>query len=190
MDFTTLFQLEQLFILKMVLATICGGSVGFERQVRNKTFGMRTAILICMGSMLFVHLGSQMSGVTVDNSRVLGQVVTGVGFLGAGAVISQNGFVYGFTSAAFVWLLAAIGCSIGLGEFGTAVVITYFSLAVLTLARHIESRFVLLQRESRKKLKRERKAEQKARLRNLRERKLQFEDSPKLGPDHIDKTAS
>ncbi len=102
------------FWIKIFVSVICGGIIGLERQIRGKPAGIRTSILICLGTEVFVSYGTSLpSG---DQYRVLAQVVTGVGFLGAGLMISQEGTVRGVTSAAVIWVLAAIGSTIGLGH--------------------------------------------------------------------------
>ena len=87
-------------------AILCGGIIGLERQFHGKTVGVRTSILICLGTAVFIGLGAAASGGAGDPVRVLGQVVTGMGFIGAGVIISQGGEVRGVTTAAGIWLLA------------------------------------------------------------------------------------
>jgi putative Mg2+ transporter-C (MgtC) family protein len=118
------------FWLKILVSVICGGIVGLERQLRGKPAGIRTSILICLGTEVFVSHGTSLSG--GDQYRVLAQVVTGVGFLGAGLMISQEGTVRGVTSAAVIWVLAAIGSTIGLGHFREALVFVLVTVAVLS----------------------------------------------------------
>src|SRR5690349_2283794 len=91
------------------MALLCGGIVGLERQLRGKPAGMRTSSLICLGTAMFVYMGVELTGAEGDPSRVLGQVVTGIGFLGAGVIMTRNGLLTGVTSAAVIWLLAAVG---------------------------------------------------------------------------------
>src|SRR5918992_3632699 len=103
------------FWLRLGTAIFCGGIIGLERQLRGKAAGMRTSILICLGTELFVGLGASFAGDRVDPTRVLGQVVTGIGFLGGGVILSRGGALVGGTSAAVIWVLAALGSLIGLG---------------------------------------------------------------------------
>ena len=84
-------------------AILCGGIIGLERQFRGKTVGVRTSILICLGTAVFIGLGAAASGGAGDPARVLGQVVTGIGFIGAGVIISQGGEIRGVTTAAGIW---------------------------------------------------------------------------------------
>src|SRR5688500_9804511 len=98
------------------MALLCGGIVGLERQLRGKPAGIRTSALICIGTSMFVYLGRQLEGDHGDPARVVGQVVTGIGFLGAGVIMTRNGLLTGVTSAAVIWILAAAGAAIGLGR--------------------------------------------------------------------------
>ncbi|MBM3321355.1 MAG: MgtC/SapB family protein [Candidatus Eisenbacteria bacterium] len=123
------------------LAILCGGIVGFERQIRGKPAGMRTSILICLGTQVFVELGTAFSGPGTDPTRVLGQVVTGIGFLGAGVILARGGVVTGVTTASVVWLLAAIGCTIGFGHYGAAVVLAALTVAILNGIELLEASF-------------------------------------------------
>ena len=111
------------------VAILCGSIVGFERQVRGKPAGVRTSILVCLGTCVFIHLASAIGQDQGDPTRVLGQLVTGVGFLGAGVMFSREGVVTGVTTAAVIWVLAAIGAAVGFGLFQGA-----FALSVVTVA--------------------------------------------------------
>jgi putative Mg2+ transporter-C (MgtC) family protein len=125
------------FWIKILVSVICGGIIGLERQIRGKPAGIRTSILICLGTEVFVSYGTSLpSG---DQYRVLAQVVTGVGFLGAGLMISQEGTVRGVTSAAVIWVLAAIGSTIGLGHFREAVVFALITVGVLSGVEYLEN---------------------------------------------------
>jgi putative Mg2+ transporter-C (MgtC) family protein len=129
------------FLIKVIIATVCGGVLGFERKIRQKHMGMKTNYLICLGSMLFAHLG--LSLVTAvgsgDATRVIGQIVTGVGFLGAGAIMRESdGHVTGLTSAALVWVNAAIGSAIGVRYYQEAVILTAIIVVTLPLLQNIE----------------------------------------------------
>ena len=128
------------------MAIVCGGLVGLERQLRGKPAGMRTSSLICLGTAMFVYLSQTLAGDRLDPSRVLGQVVTGIGFLGAGVIMTRNGLLTGVTSASVVWVLAAIGASIGLGRFGAGVALSLVSIAVLVGAELLERAFGALRR--------------------------------------------
>jgi putative Mg2+ transporter-C (MgtC) family protein len=129
------------FWLRLGTSLLCGGAIGLERQLRGKVSGVRTSILVCMGTALFVWLGATTSPDRSDPTRVLGQVVTGIGFLGAGVILTREGRVLGVTTAAMIWVLAAIGSLIGMGHLSTAIVITLTTLAVLLGVEGVESFF-------------------------------------------------
>lgn len=129
------------FWLAQATALVCGGLVGLERQLRGKPAGMRTSMLICAGTCLFVRIGTSLGagvGSNTDAARVVGQVVTGVGFLGAGVILTRDGLIKGMTSAAVVWILAAIGSSIGVGRGGEALAATAVTLGVLVGVNRLE----------------------------------------------------
>jgi len=125
------------FWIKIIVSVICGGIIGFERQYRGKPAGIRTSILICLGTQVFVSHGTSLA--SGDHYRVLAQVVTGIGFLGAGLMISQEGTVRGVTSAAVIWVLAAIGATIGLGHFLEALVLVMVTVGVLSGVEYLEN---------------------------------------------------
>lgn len=127
-------------------AIFCGGAIGLERQLRGKAAGMRTSILICLGTQVFIELAASFPSEHVDPTRVLGQVVTGIGFLGAGVILAQGGVVTGVTTAAVVWVLAAIGCVSGLGHYGAAILLALFALGVLVGIEMLENTFRRLRR--------------------------------------------
>jgi putative Mg2+ transporter-C (MgtC) family protein len=127
------------FWLHVATSVACGGAIGLERQLRGKASGVRTSILICLGTSLFVAMGATADPARSDPTRVLGQVVTGIGFLGAGVILTREGRVLGVTTAAVIWLLAAIGCLVGLGYLAASLVITLLTLAVLLGVEALES---------------------------------------------------
>jgi putative Mg2+ transporter-C (MgtC) family protein len=133
---------------RVLLATLCGGVIGLERQIRGKPVGLRTAILICVGTVLFVDIGIWVQEDTpgADPTRVLGQVITGVGFLGAGAVIRKDDATAGLTSAATVWLLAGIGAAIGSGFEAVAASLTALTIGVLAGLYYLERAVPALRR--------------------------------------------
>jgi putative Mg2+ transporter-C (MgtC) family protein len=103
-------------IIKLLVALFLGGLIGAEREYRDKAAGFRTIILICVGAALFTIYGLKLSG-TGDPARVAANIVSGVGFLGAGAILRDTGRVVGLTTAATIWLAAAVGMGVGAGEF-------------------------------------------------------------------------
>jgi putative Mg2+ transporter-C (MgtC) family protein len=131
--------LTNTFWLHLATALLCGGGIGLERQLRGKVAGVRTSSLICVGTSLFVAMGATLAPERTDPTRVLGQVVTGIGFLGAGVILAREGRILGVTTAAVIWILAAIGCLIGLGLLYAALVITLTTLGVLLGVEGIEN---------------------------------------------------
>ena len=127
-------------------AILCGAAIGLERQVRGKVAGMRTSILITLGTSHFVALGSAMVPDAVDPTRVLGQVVTGIGFLGAGVILARGDRIVGVTTAAVIWVLASIGSLIGAGHLRAAMVATLLTLLVLVGVEGVEK--LLLRRSA------------------------------------------
>jgi putative Mg2+ transporter-C (MgtC) family protein len=125
------------------VALLCGTIVGLERQLRGKAIGIRTSILICLATQVFIRLSAELAvtGPVYDPTRVMGQIVTGVGFLGAGVIISKGGSVTGVTSAAVVWILAAIGSTIGVGRSFEALVLSIVVVFVLIGVRWFEQIF-------------------------------------------------
>jgi putative Mg2+ transporter-C (MgtC) family protein len=122
----------------LCLAVLAGGLVGLEREVHGHPAGLRTHILVCLGSALVTVVGVRMAGPSGDPSRIAAQVVTGVGFLGAGAIIREGASIRGLTTAASIWATAAIGIAVGaspkLAELGVAATaIALFTLWVLHL---------------------------------------------------------
>ena len=140
-DFSTMLRLDPSFELQVGTSVLCGGLVGLERQLRGKAIGIRTGILICLATQIFVRLGVTLDGSGTDPTRVIGQVVTGVGFLGAGVILARAGAITGVTSAAVVWMLAAIGSTIGIGRPAEGLVLSFLVVAILVGVRLLESAF-------------------------------------------------
>lgn len=135
-EFSDVPDLEQAtrIVLRLALAALLGGLLGYEREQKGKSAGVRTHMLVSMGSALFV-LVSQQTGVTeTDMSRVIQGIVAGIGFLGAGTILKgrDEEQVKGLTTAAGIWLTAAIGVAAGMGRETTAVLSTLLALAILS----------------------------------------------------------
>ena len=124
-----IFKLE--LMLQLGLASLLGGAIGLERELGGKPAGLRTNILICIGSVLYTHLSIAMVGGPADPTRVAGQIVTGVGFIGAGTILHARGAVVGLTSAATIWVVAAIGVALGSGFYLEGIGTTLVVVAVL-----------------------------------------------------------
>jgi putative Mg2+ transporter-C (MgtC) family protein len=141
-----LFSIEPLDPIGLLCAVIGGGIVGIERQISGKPVGIRTSALICVGVYVFITVANTISNGATDNSRIIGQVVTGVGFLGAGVMMSRDGVVIGVTSAATIWVQAAIGITIGSGYYLSGIKLSLLTVAILVGVNILESTFKLLQR--------------------------------------------
>ncbi len=133
--------LEYSFFAQLAVAIFCGSIIGVERQFRGKAIGIRTSILVCLSTEVFVRLSLHLEGVAADPTRVLGQVVTGVGFLGAGVIMARGGSVTGVTSASVVLMLAGIGSTIGAGRLVEGVTLAILVVAILIGVRLLESIF-------------------------------------------------
>jgi putative Mg2+ transporter-C (MgtC) family protein len=142
-------SIESLVLCKLLLAALLGAVIGLEREIHGRPAGFRTHLLVSLGSCLFVITSihfytvfgnfSGTAPVGVDPGRVAAQVVTGIGFLGAGAIIREKFSVRGLTTAACLWIAAAIGLACGVGLFGISLVVTVISLVSLLLLKRIES---------------------------------------------------
>ena len=132
------------FLVRVAFAAICGGLVGIERERRGKPAGFRTSILICLGSALYMLVGELMAGSAsgVDPSRIAAQVVSGIGFLGAGTILHGRSVVTGLTSAATIWVVAAIGLLVGAGFPVIGLIATLLVLVVLETLARVESRLL------------------------------------------------
>ena len=132
------------FVVRCGVAALCGGLIGIERERRGKPAGLRTNLLICVGAAMYMLVGLMLvhgTGETsADPSRIAAQVVTGIGFLGAGCIIQQGMQVTGLTSAATIWVVAAIGIVAGAGFPITALIATVMVVLTLAVLGSLESR--------------------------------------------------
>ncbi len=130
-------------VLRLVIAAMLGGVLGFEREMKGKAAGMRTHMLVTLGAALFVLIPEQIGVSDADLTRVLQGLVAGVGFLGAGTIVKDQGEgeIKGLTTAAGIWLSAAIGVAAGLGRESTAVLSTVLALVILCSVPRIEKLF-------------------------------------------------
>jgi putative Mg2+ transporter-C (MgtC) family protein len=133
--------------LRLLIAAFLGGAIGFEREIREQAAGMRTHMLVCVGAALFTLVSaygfsdwqfSTPEGIVFDPTRIAAQIVTGIGFLGAGAIIRHGLSVRGLTTAATLWLVAAIGMASGAGYYSAAVIATAGGLVTLWPLRLFE----------------------------------------------------
>lgn len=126
-------------VIVTTVSVLCGSLVGMERGRRQKPAGLRTMMLICLGACIFTQAGMLIGGGDADEARVPAQVVSGVGFLGAGAIIQSRGVITGFTTAAAIWVVAAIGVAVGAGYVVAGAFFTFLAVATLAAERSIES---------------------------------------------------
>ena len=126
-------------VLRLVLAALLGGLLGYERERHGKAAGVRTHMLVALGAALFVLVPKEAGVSNADLTRVIQGIVAGIGFLGAGAIIkgSAEDSVKGLTTAAGIWLTAAIGIACGLGRESTAVLSALLAFVILALVPHL-----------------------------------------------------
>ncbi len=125
-------------VFGIILAVIFGGIIGLEREMSGKSAGLRTNILISLGAAVFTIISRQMAGGGEDSlTRIAAGVVTGVGFLGAGAIIQDRGGVHGMTTAATIWLVASIGTACGAHLYGLAMLTALIAIIVLVGRGHM-----------------------------------------------------
>ena len=132
------------FLVRCGVAAACGALIGIERELKQKPAGFRTNILICVGSALYMCVGLLLANAgdqMTDPSRIAAQVVTGIGFLGAGAIIQGGGKVIGLTTAATIWVVAGIGLISGAGFPLLALIAAALTLLTLTVLGALEKRF-------------------------------------------------
>lgn len=156
----SIFNLE--IEMRIISAIFLGFAIGLEREITNKYAGLRTNILVCVGSCIFTILsiygfpevsvlGDELG--TRDTARVAAQVVTGIGFIGGGTVLRHGANVFGLTTAATLWVSAAIGMACGTGMYGVAIMSTIFTIIVLVMARVFEKTFLRGSSKNKKRIK-------------------------------------
>ncbi|HWW43196.1 MgtC/SapB family protein [Pedobacter sp.] len=140
MDFTI--ELEDM--IAMMVSIICGGAIGFEREYKNKSAGFRTIILISLGSTIFTIVSRHGAGA---DDRISANIITGIGFIGAGVIFKDKISVRGLTTAAVIWTSAAIGMTTGIGYHALALCLTVITLGVLLMVTKVEQMIARLQKE-------------------------------------------
>jgi putative Mg2+ transporter-C (MgtC) family protein len=126
-------------IVLVLVAALCGGLVGAERERKEKTTGMRTLALVSFGAAVFTLLSIDPR---IKDGRITAQIISGIGFLGAGAIIHGRFGVAGLTSAATIWAVAAVGMTVGLGYGGSGIAMSFFVLFVLSTAARLERHYI------------------------------------------------
>ncbi|WP_374163535.1 MgtC/SapB family protein [Arcticibacter sp. MXS-1] len=137
------FRIEYADLVSVAISVICGGIIGFEREFKNKSTGFRTIVLICLGSTLFTIVSRYGDG---SDDRVSANIITGIGFIGAGVIFKDKLSVLGLTTAAVIWTTAAIGMTVGVGYYGMALIFTIITFVVLSLVTKVETLIEKLQK--------------------------------------------
>ena len=147
-------------IIRLVLSVIIGGVVGYDREYKNRPAGFRTHILVCIGStvaalieiqsinliMKQLEMNPELVGILkIDLGRLSAQVISGVGFLGAGTIIRNNGSVKGLTTAASIWAVACVGLAIGMGLYTISILSTFAILIALIFLKAFQNKFIIRQ---------------------------------------------
>ncbi|MCJ8496923.1 MgtC/SapB family protein [Chryseobacterium salipaludis] len=132
---------EMMDMYKAVIALVAGLILGFEREMKDKSAGLKTITVICLGSTLFAILSYKMSG-SGDPTRIASYVVSGIGFLGAGVIFKEGFNVYGLTTAGIIWIAAAVGLAIGFGEIYIAFTFLISALIVIYLSKILTRHFL------------------------------------------------
>ncbi|MBU4274568.1 MgtC/SapB family protein [Patescibacteria group bacterium] len=145
MDFW--FSSQMQIIFQLLLAAVLGGLVGLEREYQKRAAGLRTHSLVCLGSALFIiislesfHQWANITGISFDPSRVISGIVLGVGFIGAGLIMHRGFKIEGLTTAAGIWVVAAIGVAVGLKLYLVAVFTSFLALGILSVLRLLEEK--------------------------------------------------
>ncbi|MDH4209821.1 MAG: MgtC/SapB family protein [candidate division WOR-3 bacterium] len=125
-------------MLRLATSIVIGGLVGLERELEHKPAGLRTIILVCLGSTIFMLIGFELGLASFELGRIVAGVVTGIGFLGAGAIIRARGEVYGLTTAATIWLASGLGLAVGAGYYILAIIACVSVLIVLRILGIVE----------------------------------------------------
>jgi putative Mg2+ transporter-C (MgtC) family protein len=123
-------------LIRLGLSFLIGGLIGLDRELEQKPAGLRTMLLVCLGSTIFVLIGAFLPG--LEQGRIIAGVITGIGFLGAGAILRTEGDVHGLTTAATIWLVCGIGLAVGCGAYLLAGVAGVLCLVILRVLGYVE----------------------------------------------------
>jgi len=153
-------MITESFIFKLIFACLLGGIIGYERDIHGRAAGLRTHILVSMGSALFMLISiyvyekystmSVNSVLSIDPARIAAQIITGIGFLGAGVIINSGLDIRGLTTAGCIWVSAGIGMAVGIGYYSVAIISTLLSVFALIVMSKFE---MLYERDSFRQLK-------------------------------------
>jgi len=125
---------------RLLLSVVLAAAIGFERELHGKEAGLRTTILICLGATLLTVMSASLAPAGADPTRITANIATGIGFLGAGAILRHGGHIQGLTTAAVIWVVAAVGIAVGGGQYRAAIGTTVLVLLVLVPLRAWERR--------------------------------------------------
>jgi len=134
-------EIMSVLIPKVLIATICGFIIGYDREMKQKVAGIRTNILICVGCAILTYISFYLSkdNPMIDPTRIIGQIITGIGFLGAGVIMKNDDKIIGVTTAAFIWIISSIGILIGAIEsFSIPIILTFGLLIISRIFEKIE----------------------------------------------------
>jgi putative Mg2+ transporter-C (MgtC) family protein len=126
------------YLLKIVLACLCGGLIGCERHYHNHEAGIKTNMLVCLGACVFTIISITIGG--LDIGRISAGIVTGIGFLGAGCIVKEGASIKGLTTASLLWIVSAIGMAIGYGNYFLGITSTIFIVLIMFIIKKIEKR--------------------------------------------------
>lgn len=134
------------YIPKILIATLCGGLVGLEREMKHKVAGMKTNIMICVGSAIFAATALMIYEVLPEGhgepTKIIAGILSGIGFLGAGAIFRSHERIRGLTSAALIWVLSAIGIMIATGAYTVSIILTIGLIVMMVVFGKFEERFI------------------------------------------------
>ncbi|MDZ7838459.1 MAG: MgtC/SapB family protein [Actinomycetota bacterium] len=132
------------FFIPCLLAIVFGGIIGFQRERADRPAGLRTHSLVCLGSTVFTLISyfGFLSFTNIDHSRIAAGIITGIGFIGAGAIFRRGPLVKGVTTAASIWIVAAVGMALGAKLYYLALMVTIFGYIILTLIKYFEDRYI------------------------------------------------
>jgi putative Mg2+ transporter-C (MgtC) family protein len=135
-------------VIQLLLATVLGGVIGLEREYKRRQAGIRTYSLVCLGAAFFTivsfetfRLFVNQPGIIFDPARIVGQIVLGIGFLGAGLIIFRDTHIEGLTTAAGLWVAAAVGVAVGTKLYFSAIFVTLLAIFILAGLRRVEEKF-------------------------------------------------
>lgn len=175
-------------IIRILVTSILSGAIGYEREMQSRPAGLRTHIIVGIGATLFMIIALEMHEVIPDNdvSRIPAQVVSGIGFLGAGTIFAQRGSISGLTTAASLWLVAGIGLITGLGRYLTAIFSTGMGLLILVSLKRLQGFIQLRQNQYLSITMNESQSSIGTMIRVLKSQGLVVEDIHIENPHHLD----